>query len=426
LANDNLGDTPKASTLRFADGSTQIIGSRGTWTIVDGGVGQSAKVIVFTPNVVGGTSSVQTQDPDPVNYVVDDWQSNQSASTLVTASYARSTGAFVVLINNLVGTDYLNVASGVNPFLNDGVENKDSRIDRFFEVRIADNQPAGTLITLNGVTFTTNVADSNITLGQIAWTKPTTMTVGNFSALSVDARSKPLLTGSFADISLVGAATSTTTSSVEFVAMDMSYLRNAGNYSLVSPFSSSNQGSIRFSESVATNNQPFPMAAAPNTFNSMPASTSRSISWSRNSPLTLASTSMLSLMKSVRISHSTSTRTSQFNAGGKVVEDNGTVDLRPYTQWVLGSTPQEVLNSLTTQHVNPSQLLDDEGFESLIRSISQPINSIGMVDYSPVLVENGGLEIPVAVEDTTGNDSSDLFDISQIGNKGRTLRKRIR
>jgi len=49
-----------------------------------------------------------------------------------------------------------------------------------------------------------------------------------------------------------------------------------------------------------------------------------------------------------------------------------------------------------------------------------------MVDYSPVLVENGGLEIPVAVEDTTGNDSSDLFDISQIGNKGRTLRKRIR
>lgn len=108
------------------------------------------------------------------------------------------------------------------------------------------------------------------------------------------------------------------------------------------------------------------------------------------------------------------------------MEDNGTVDLRPYTQWVLGSTPQEVLNSLTTQHVNPSQLLDDEGFESLIRSISQPINSIGMVDYSPVLVENGGLEIPVAVEDTTGNDSSDLFDISQIGNKGRTLRKRIR
>jgi len=323
LANDNLGDTPVASTLRFADGTadgaTTLVVAHGTWDIADG-------KIRFTPGTSGGQSLVRDQDPAPVGYFVKDAQGNKSSTTTASVTYQRSIseGLFVVLVNVLE----------TNPIPSQTNALSGNHIDSFYDVRIVDNMPAGRPVVVNGVSFTTNQADSDSAVGRIQWSKPTNFAMGLFTRVTVDAKSKPFLSGTFADISLVGNATSTSTQRIQFVAMDMGFQLNAGSYSLASPISGMNNGTLNFTETVGISNQAFPTAVAPNTFNTMPQTTNRSVSWSGSKPLTLTGTP-LSLMKTIQINHLTSTRTTQFNAGGKLVANSSSNNFNQYTDWVL-------------------------------------------------------------------------------------------
>jgi hypothetical protein len=323
LANDNLGDTPVASTLRFADGTadgaTTLVVAQGTWDIADG-------KIRFTPGTSGGQSLVRDQDPAPVGYFVKDAQGNKSSTTTASVTYQRSIseGLFVVLVNVLE----------TNPIPSQTNALSGNNIDSFYDVRIVDNMPAGQPVVVNGVSFTTNQADSDSAVGRIQWSKPTDFATGLFTRVTVDAKSKPFLSGTFADISLVGNATSTSTQRIQFVAMDMGFQLNAGSYTLASPISGMNNGTLNFTETVGISNQAFPTAVAPNTFNTMPQTTNRSVSWSGSKPLTLTGTPV-SLMKTIQINHSTSTRTTQFNAGGKLVANSSSNNFNQYTDWVL-------------------------------------------------------------------------------------------
>jgi hypothetical protein len=251
---------------------------------------------------------------------VKDQQGNKSSPTTASVTYARtnSSGLFVVLVD--VYTATIPAASPSNASAHD--------------VRIVDNMPAGQEVVVGGISFTTNQADSDPAVGRIQWTKPTGFGMELFTRVTVDAKSKPFLSSTFADISLVGNATSTSTQRIQFVAMDMGFQYSAGSYTLASPISASNNGTLNFTETVGISNQAFPAAVAPNTINTMPQTTNRSVSWSGSKPLTLTGTPV-SLMKTIQIAHSTSTRTTQFNAGGKLVESSSSGNFNQYTDWVL-------------------------------------------------------------------------------------------
>ena len=65
------------------------------------------------------------------------------------------------------------------------------------------------------------------------------------------------------------------------------------------------------------------------------ALTTRSLSWTGSRQVTFASPSSVSLSKSVKVQHTTGTKTTQLTAGGKLVETSQPVDLKPYMDWVL-------------------------------------------------------------------------------------------
>ncbi|MFM8572557.1 MAG: Calx-beta domain-containing protein [Pirellula sp.] len=295
LANDLAGDAPVGSTLRFAsnDSTTLNVSGQGVWTIV---LVSGKYYVKFTPEIgfVG--------DPTPVNYVVNDEQGNVSAPTKVSVVYNRG-GAFVVRVDD-------KSASG-------------------FDVVIVDNQPAGRTIDLGGVSVTTTVADTNSTLGRIAWTGLTS----NFSRIQVDAKSKPVLTAAMADITLIVNATSSAAGTVEVQAMDMGYNLVSGNWTLASPLGGINYGSVTFSETLGLSNEPFPTSSSVR--NASPAQTARTLNWSRSSSFTLGASTSVSLMKSVTIAHTRGSLTTQAQAGGKLVETSAPVDMRPYLDWVL-------------------------------------------------------------------------------------------
>jgi len=322
LANDTLGDTPVGSTLRFEGknaGESLVVSGQGTWSILgptDPLNSTGAWIVRFTP--VSGF----TADPTPVRYVVNDADGNVSPLTMVTVTYERAS-RFVVQIND----GYQSNALG-------------------FDVVIVDNMPAGQTVNLgNGVTVVTNQADTNMTVGRIVWSR-TTATAGltpNFARVQVDAKSKPVLTGSFADISVSATVASTVAANIEIRASDMSYGYSANTYSLVSPLGGSNYGKVWFSETVGLNNQAFtnvadPTAVANTVFNASPSngfSGVRSVNWSGSQNLTLSQQTNVSLVKSLRIEHGTGSNTTQMTIGGKIVEASKAADLTPYTSWVL-------------------------------------------------------------------------------------------
>jgi hypothetical protein len=191
------------------------------------------------------------------------------------------------------------------------------------------NQPAGRTIDLGGVSVTTTVADTNSTLGRIAWTGLTS----KFSRIQVDARSKPVLTAAMADITLIVNATSSAAGTVEVQAMDMGYNLASGNWTLASPLGGINYGSVTFSETLGLSNQPFPTSSSVR--NASPAQTARTLNWSGSSSFTLGASTSVSLMKSVTIAHTRGSLTTQAQAGGKLVETSAPVDMRPYLDWVL-------------------------------------------------------------------------------------------
>jgi hypothetical protein len=323
LANDTLGDTPDPSTLRFASnlatdgGKTLVVAGQGTWSVQGGS-------IQFIP--LAGV----TGDPTPVNYLVDDVDGNVSAPTRVTVTYIR-TSRFVVQINDGFETNSL----GFDVVIVDNIT-------------VIDNQP----IDLgNNVFVTPTHADTNMTVGQIVWSRTTASAsfLPNFTRVQVDARSKPVQTGTFADIAITTTVSSTSPANIEIRASDMGFSFNAGNYALVSPIGGTNNGQVFFSETVGLNNQAFTGVADPTAVGSTASNASpgtgfsglRSVSWSGTRNLSLNATTDVSLVKSVRIKHGTSSRTTQMSAGGKILEVSETTDLAPYVSWVLPSSVSE-------------------------------------------------------------------------------------
>ena len=327
LANDTLGDTPVGSTLRFESsgatdgGKTLVVAGQGTWRVV---TIDNVPNIQFTPN------AGFTDDPTPVNYLVDDDEGNVSAPTRVTVTYQRAS-RFVVQIND----GYVQNATGFDIVIVDNVT-------------VIDNIP----IALGNGTFVTPThADTNMTVGQIVWTltSASASRLPNFTRVQVDARSKPVQTGSFADIAITTTVSSTRAANIEIRASDMGFSFNAGNYALVSPIGGTNNGQVFFSETVGLNNQAFTGMANPTSGANTVSNTSpgtgfsgvRSVSWNGSKNLSLGTTSPLSLVKTVRVVHGTSSRTTQMSAGGKILDLSETTDLAPYVSWVLPSSMSE-------------------------------------------------------------------------------------
>jgi hypothetical protein len=357
LANDTLGDTPVASTLRFASndatdgGKTLVVAGQGTWSVQGGS-------IQFIP--LAGV----TADPTPVNYLVNDDEGNVSAPTRVTVTYIRSS-RFVVQINDGYETNRL----GFDVVIVDNIT-------------VIDNQP----ISLgNGVFVTPTHADTNMTVGQIVWSRTTASAsfLPNFTRVQVDARSKPVQTGSFADIAITTTVSSTTPSNIEIRASDMGFSFNAGNYALVSPIGGTNNGQVFFSETVGLNNQAFTGVADPTAVGSTASNTSpgtgfsglRSVSWSGTQNLSLGATTDVSLVKTVRIKHGTSSRTTQMSAGGKILEVSETTDLAPYVSWVLPSSISEA-TPMPVAPIAGNGLQRQDDFDNAL-ILASPIHSNG-------------------------------------------------
>jgi hypothetical protein len=141
-------------------------------------------------------------------------------------------------------------------------------------------------------------------------------------------------------------------------------------------------------------NQPFtpvadPTAVSNTASNSSPGGglTNRSLSWTGTRQITLDSPTLVSLSKSVKVVHSTSTRTTQTTAGGKLVESSEALDLRPYTDWVLPGVPSSQVA------VAPS------GEKPELISVDRGINQISNFDF-----ENVPEFQPIFVCGTSGND----------------------
>jgi hypothetical protein len=365
LANDTFGDAPVGAKLRFAgrsagDQSDLVVPGQGTWSI-----NPTTFAITFDP------LPTFSGDPTPQSYVVEDADGNLSNPTLMTVTYQR-TSQFVVQIND----SFQSNATG-------------------FDVVVVDNVRAvggiyPTIELASGVFVTPNRDDADLTVGRIGWTGA----VGRFSRVQVDARSKPLTTGTMADISLVSSVTGSTGGNLEIRASDMSYSLAAGTYTLTSPIAGTNNGTVWFTETVGLQNQPFtpvadPTAVSNTASNSSPGGglTNRSLSWTGTRQITLDSPTLVSLSKSVKLVHSTSTRTTQTTAGGKLVESSEALDLRPYTDWVLPGVPSSQVA------VAPS------GEKPELISVDRGINQISNFDF-----ENVPEFQPIFVCGTSGND----------------------
>jgi len=314
LTNDTYGDTPKASTLRFASTGNRnnlVVSGQGTWSI------NADNTITFTP------LSTFTGDPTPVSYLVNDDEGNASGATLVTVTYQRDS-RFVVQINDGYNID----ATGFDVIIVDNIQFSPGQ--------------APTINLGNNVTVTPTVSDTDMTVGRIYWTGAT----ANFTRVTVDAKSKPILTGSTADLSIATTVSSTKQAFIEIRASDMGYQLAPNSYTLASPIGGTNYGSVLFSETVGLTNQAFTNVADPTSgsnkvFNAtLTALTARSLSWNASTPFTISGTqpASVSLAKSIRVAHGTSSRTTQLSAGGKFVESSQASDLGPYINWV-NATP---------------------------------------------------------------------------------------
>lgn len=278
LANDTTGDVIVPATLRFqglAVGANIVASGQGVWSITGGKV-------VFTPE------ASYSGDPTPVSYVGDDNDGNIAGPALITVKY-NNARTFIVRAD-------------------DG--NNGSR-----EIVIVDNLPKNTFVASLNVTTTHD--DADVSFGKIYFSGSSP----NFSLITINAASKPILVGGFADISIKGTVRSTGRTgsrSIRVEAFDHNYNYAAGNYALISPITGTTQGSLTFTESVSLNNSAY--VSGPNATTNSGAITSRTFSRTRNSlPFSHTAASQISLGKSIVVTHGTSTRTTIFDAGGKLV-----------------------------------------------------------------------------------------------------------
>lgn len=285
LANDITGDTVDPSTLRLqglAPGASLTVSGQGVWSVSGG-------KILFTPE------SLFSGNPKPVRYLVNDAQGNVSNPGTVSVGY------------NLPASFIVRADDGANGS---------------FEIIIVDNVPKNTYVA--ALQTTTTADDSDSTVGKIYYSGLTS----NFRTVTISASSKPILTGSFADITLnstIRSSISAGSRSIRVEAFDHGYQYAAGNYQLVSPISGSTQGSVLFGETASLTGE---LYAAGGTVNTTSGSiTSRTFSSSKSSSFAFSG-STISLGKSVLVTHGSGSRSTTFNAGGKLVpiEALGSID----------------------------------------------------------------------------------------------------
>jgi hypothetical protein len=330
LPNDNLGDTVDTGYLRLVNPTTNAIldestpltvAGQGSWSVIDGtGSVAGRKVLRFVPLLTGGTKAF-LGDPTPVRYVTRDMINgirggNQSASTLVSIRYRTET---------IIPTFFTRIDDRSN-----GVG---------WDVVIVDNvMSAGVRVPINlgngqTIELETTDPDANNTVGVIFFDGSTRAQSTSYSTLRVESRSKPVLTGTVADIRISSTMQSTRAATIEIQAGDQSFVSVASSSNrLASPLTGSQMGtSVSFRETVGLSNQGIPIftsgTSTPDVVNSnfvqnWQSTGSRNIGQTKSSgTFTTTAGQSVSLMKSVVTINTGARQTTSLTAGGKIIND---------------------------------------------------------------------------------------------------------
>jgi hypothetical protein len=386
LANDTLGDTIDTSYLKILNPTTGllveelIVTNQGTWSvIVDGGVSK----LRFVP--LRGTDGMKSfpGDPTPVRYVGRDVQvsnsdgvrgGNQTVATLASIRYRQ---------NEVQPTFFIRIDDWINT------------ATRGWNVIVVDNLDAGQAVTIQ---IGTDAQGAAITLPMTTTHKDMDNSVGiiyyegalpSYSVVKVDARSKPVTTGSVADIRISSTTQSTRAASIEIQAADQGFV-SAGSVAtpvttnrLSSPLSGNQAGtSVVFRETLGLSNQGLPgatesTAAVGSRINNNRTITTRTISSGFQSSAFTTTGQSVSLMKSLITTNTGVSQITSLTAGGKIINDEMSLRERLASlEWVMSpglygvgvdrAGAQFHLVPMTlpaTQSLTGSQRLEAGGFE---------------------------------------------------------------
>ncbi|MFM7931117.1 MAG: hypothetical protein ACKO9Q_25700, partial [Pirellula sp.] len=269
-------------------------------------------------------------DPTPVRYVARDIVEvspdlngldrggNQTVATLASIRYRQD---------------------AVQPTFFIRIDDWTSTATRGWNVIVVDNLEAGQPVTIQvGV----DAQGAAITLPMTTTHKDMDNTVGiiyyegalpSYSVVKVDARSKPVTTGSVADIRISSTTQSTRAANIEIQAADQGFV-SAGSVAtpvttnrLSSPLSGNQAGtSVRFRETLGLSNQGLPgasesTAAVGSLINNDRTITNRSISSGFQSNTFTTTGQSVSLMKSLITINTGASQITSLTAGGKIIND---------------------------------------------------------------------------------------------------------
>jgi hypothetical protein len=266
---------------------------------------------------------------------------------------------------------------------------------RGWNVIVVDNLDAGQAVT---IPIGTNAQGAAITLQMTTTHKDMDNSVGiiyyegalpSYSVVKVDARSKPVTTGSVADIRISSTTQSTRAASIEIQAADQGFV-SAGSVAtpvttnrLSSPLSGNQAGtSVVFRETLGLSNQGLPgatesTAAVGSRINNNRTITTRTISSGFQSSAFTTTGQSVSLMKSLITTNTGVSQITSLTAGGKIINDEMSLRERLASlEWVMSpglygvgvdrAGAQFHLVPMTlpaTQSLTGSQRLEAGGFE---------------------------------------------------------------
>jgi hypothetical protein len=349
LSNDTAGDTYDSDTLKLIDvanGNNLVdslsVAGQGTWRVVSSGT-LGRKILQFEANLSGGTKSF-AGDPSPVSYAVRDRVTDGGYRGGNLSSFGTATISYVV--------------ANSNPFfirINDRSNDAGSTA---WDAIVVDNVAAGVTVALyeNGMfiqNLVTTSADQSNTVGLISYQGSTT----GYSTVKVNAKSKPVTTGSVADISLSTTTQSRRGATIEIQAVDSRFIAasTSSTNKLVSPMSGTQTtgSTTAFRESLGLLNQAFPQTAGGTVIENNQTTTARSVAISASSAnFTLTAGQQTSLMKSLVTTNTAASQVVSLNAGGKVIQDSADGrELAAINQWFFAI-------GLSNLAADPSQLAE--------------------------------------------------------------------
>jgi len=438
LANDTNGDIYDPTTLKIVNASTGAllesltVPGQGIWDVVTiTRNGQDYDQIRFRPEMSGSTKSF-SGDPTPIQYVVRDRVTDGGlrGGNLST----RSNVSITYRDNQITPTFWVRV------------DDRTSTTD--WDVVIVDNiYAAGVQVTIQSadgysMVLTTTAADQSNTVGIILYDglyqAGAAQLTPAFSTLRVEARSKPVLTGTVADIRISSSAQSTKSAVLEIQASDQGFVSaNSSTNTLGTPLSGTQNGSlVTLRETIGLANQANPnRLASTSTTVVQPGlyaqnyvqSTSRSVSASRTSGQFATAGGLVSLMKSLTQTYSGASQVGSFNAGGYVVNDSFTAEqIAAASQWVLSP----VFVALDDQQPTKSSRLNisgsnEDGRDKMGDVRNYPVFEATVTQDSYKLV---GASVVVPTDAQEGYPLEELLVgiDSEGGDLGSSTRKRIK